>query len=668
MEHTLHAFEQHQEEDKNDMMYIFNAAPIAMMIIDECMVIKEANHLFLEKIGMQQENVCNLDLGIGLGCTHCKHDVYSCGRSEACCQCSIYSVVRQVLNTNKPIYGTEINYGFILQGKSTSPWVNINASPIDILGKKHVLIVVKDVSQYKVEEENLIATRDFYFSMLEEFPAPIWRWDSNGNLNYVNKTWLDFTGQNCNQIMEKDWKEVVYPDDIERCEKIFNQAFCNKSIISLEYRLRRSDGNYHWVLETRRPYYEMNGKFAGYIGVCYDITDRKAVEQTLQEAKEAAEKANKAKSEFLANMSHEIRTPLNGVTGMLDLTLLTDLTQHQRENLLIAKTCTNTLLKIISDVLDFSKIEADKMILEKIGFNMAELMEETFSMYSNSAYQKGLSLKNIILDKLPLTLIGDPARLIQVLGNIINNAVKFTHQGEILVEIKVDKQSETEIWIRFDIFDTGIGIADKDMVKLFKSFSQVDSSITRKYGGTGLGLVISKRIVEMMGGSIWASSVEGKGSAFHVVVPFGIEHMEREHLISQAEEYGISNENPVSILIVEDDAVNQIVASKMLQEKGYQVEIAQNGYEAINILAKKHFDLILMDVQMPEMDGIETTSVIRDKEKNRGEHIPIIALTAHAVKGDRERFLAAGMDGYISKPIRMEELYKSISKILRLVS
>lgn len=668
MEKNLNAFEPQQEIDQNSMMYIFNAAPIAMVIVNSNMMIQQANKLFLEKIGMLEESVCNMELGRALRCANYQNNEQGCGHGNSCDQCNIHAVIQQVLDTNLPIYGKEINYGFIHQGQVSNPWVNINATPILLSRKKYVLIVVKDISQYKFEEEHLIATRDFYFSMFEEFPAPIWRWDSSGNLNYFNKTWLEFTGKTNEEMQGQNWKVVVHPDDVERCDMLFDEAFTQKKVIKMEYRLRRSDGNYHWVMENRSPYYELNGKFAGYIGVCYDITDRKVIEQTLEGAKETAEKANQAKSEFLANMSHEIRTPLNGVTGMLDLTLLTDLTQHQRENLLIAKTCTNTLLKIINDVLDFSKIEADKMIMEKIGFHLADLLEETISMYSISALQKGLGLQYVIQDKIPLNLVGDPIRLMQVIGNIINNAIKFTQYGSIFVNVGLEKQHKSAAWMRFDISDTGIGISQKDMDKLFKSFSQVDSSISRKYGGTGLGLVISKRIVEMMGGTIWVESIAGQGSTFHFIIPFAIAKTDREPVISQGDRSVILDGQVINILLVEDDAVNQIVAAKMLKTKGYQVDIANNGHEALNSLDKKHYDLILMDVQMPGMDGIETTLVIREREKQVGEHIPIIALTAHAVKGDQERFLAAGMDGYISKPIKMEELYKTISDCIRLGS
>jgi signal transduction histidine kinase/ActR/RegA family two-component response regulator len=385
-----------------------------------------------------------------------------------------------------------------------------------------------------------------------------------------------------------------------------------------------------------------------------DITDNKAKEMAALEAKQKAEEASRVKSEFLANMSHEIRTPVSGIIGMIDITLMKGLDQEQKENLLTAKSCASLLLNIINDLLDFSKMEAKKLVMENISFDLKELVEKTIKLNSVCAAKKGLELNYSVSSAIPHQLSGDPNRLQQILHNLIDNAIKFTEKGRVTVSVTGGEQTNDSVELTFMIADTGIGISDEDKGKLFKSFSQVDGSTARKYGGTGLGLAISKHLVEMMDGTIWVESEPGKGSQFYFIVKLQSEKNTNESLPAMT-----PLEQPngrMKILLVEDNTVSQKVLCKMLKEKGHQVELANNGMEAVRLHSAENYDAILMDVYMPEMDGIEATKRIREKEGLK-KHTPIIALTAYAPHADKDQFIALGMDEHLSKPFKMEELF-----------
>jgi signal transduction histidine kinase/ligand-binding sensor domain-containing protein/ActR/RegA family two-component response regulator len=380
------------------------------------------------------------------------------------------------------------------------------------------------------------------------------------------------------------------------------------------------------------------------------------IERLLEQAKQVS----RLKSEFLANMSHEIRTPMNGVLGMTDLMLATPLLPQQREYLEAVRASADSLLAILNDILDFSKIEAGRMDLHPVEFSLRHVLEQTRQIFALSLQAKNLSYSVHVDASVRDSLVGDPDRLRQVLLNLVGNAVKFTHEGGVSVRVSAEPLEGEAALLHFAVSDTGIGIEAAKQSVIFEAFRQADGSTTRKYGGTGLGLAICSRLTQLMGGTIWVESEPGRGSTFHFTARFGLAASDgsmRDDLRSMAQ--ALAAQPPAAvlrILLAEDNLINQRLATRLLEKRGHRVAVTATGQGALDMLERESFDLVLMDVQMPDMDGLEATARIREREAGTGRHTPIVALTAHTMKGDRERCLAAGMDAYITKPVDAAEL------------
>ncbi|WP_051321638.1 PAS domain-containing hybrid sensor histidine kinase/response regulator [Chrysiogenes arsenatis] len=428
-----------------------------------------------------------------------------------------------------------------------------------------------------------------------------------------------------------------------------------------EMRLMRVGGELFWAhLQVTL------GQNGEYWLIINDITERKRAEADLLQAKVAAESANIAKSQFLANMSHEIRTPMNSVLGMAQLLEMTELTAKQREYVELLRLSGKNLLSLLSDILDLSKIEAGKIIVEPAIFSLNQCMYDSILLQEAVAHKKGLKLQVEIAEKIPHLLVGDQLRIKQILLNLLGNAVKFTATGSITVSVHLLEKHDATVLIRIDVRDTGIGIAAESIEQIFKAFTQQDGSMTRNYGGTGLGLTISRSLAELMGGTITVESTQGVGSCFSVTLPFFVA---KEIVTIQAAtpQTATGWDGPaLRVLYAEDDQISIKFGASLFEILGIDIVVVENGRECLTALEQGTFDLVLMDIQMPVMNGEETLKEIRRKEQSSGLRLPIIAVTAHSMRGDRERFLEEGFDGYVSKPLITRVLVAEMKRVMGL--
>ena len=496
----------------------------------------------------------------------------------------------------------------------------------------------------------------------------IWDWDIRAGKVFFSPPWKSMIGYADDELENvfTTFENLLHPEDHDRVLTMLNDYLAGRTPrYAVEFRFHHKDGSWRWILARGRALRDEHGTPYRMAGSHTDVTERKHVEEELRKARQDAESANSAKSAFLANMSHEIRTPMNGVIGMSELLLGTELNDTQREYLEMLKLSADSLLELLNDILDFSKIEAGRMELDAHEFDLNEVVTEIAQAMGIRAFQKRLVLLHHISPEVPARLIGDDGRLRQILVNLIGNAIKFTHKGGVTIEVNLESETADMVTLHFKINDTGIGIADDMHESIFEAFTQAETSTSRRYGGTGLGLAICHDLVALMQGRIWVESRPGAGSTFHFTAAFGRTSGISIKPKSPRIEPLVTAHSSMKVLIVEDGHVNQLVGARMLEKRGHVVTLANNGREAIECCGKEVFDAILMDIHMPGINGYEATARIRQIEQTTGRHVPIIAMTANAMKGDRERCLAAGMDDYISKPLRSADLFQVVEQFAR---
>jgi len=533
-----------------------------------------------------------------------------------------------------------------------------------------------DVTEREVNRAALAVERDLLRTLMDSLPDLIYVKDADGRYITVNRSLQKLWG---NPSLESIVGRRVF--DFVRADLagIYDQADQDvlrrdHAVIDSEEEVVTASGERRIYSTTKMPLHDQQGNVTGLVGIDRDITRRKRAEEELRQARQMADAANRAKSDFLANMSHEIRTPLNAVIGITDLLLEGDLGQTHRDYLEIIRDSGETLMVVINDILDFSKIEAGHLELESQAFNLPEVIRNATRALVLRAHGKAIDLACKIDDHVPDMVVGDSVRLRQVVTNLIGNAIKFTPQGSVTVSVRCLSDSPSDTDVQFEVCDTGIGIPADKLDHIFKAFAQADASTTRRFGGTGLGLAICTRLVQAMGGQLQVRSHVGTGSEFHFSLRLpkakavAIEASTPVPALTEGEEstpgeLDVQPKRSLRILLAEDSKMNQVLAIGILQREGHVVTVANDGQEAIEAFQSHPFDLILMDVQMPEVDGLQATTAIRELEASSGDHIPILAMTAHALTGDRERCLATGMDGYLSKPIRLKDLVRTIEAL-----
>jgi PAS domain S-box-containing protein len=512
------------------------------------------------------------------------------------------------------------------------------------------------------------ASADRFRLLADAAPIGIFQTDVENRYVYTNPRWSEITGVSSAAALGCPWDMIIGTGPVENPGLDATEVSSERPELCRRFVIRPPDTASRIALLTSRSILDGGGGIAGWVGTLADVTAEVGAEAAMSDARDEADVASRLKSDFLANMSHEIRTPMNGVIGMTDLLLETDLDTRQRDYAQTLRNSGEALLAIINDILDFSKIEAGKLEIEHIDCDLRAVVDGVVRLLGGSADAKGLALSTVIDTDVPAVIRGDPGRVRQILTNLVGNAIKFTRHGDIVVKVTRGAMvASTETIIRFEVSDTGDGVAPDKLAAVFLPFVQADTSTSRRYGGTGLGLAISSQLVSLLGGTCGVSSQVGIGSIFWFTIRAHVSHHPRHRGPSGTELLGpavarpdasLSSVAPAQgrLLLAEDNLVNQKVAVAMLSGAGYEVDIVVDGASAVRAIEARAYDAVLMDCQMPEMNGFEATAAIRAHEDGSGRHTPIIALTAGARREDRETCLAEGMDSYLAKPLSKDAL------------
>ncbi|NDY55734.1 PAS domain S-box protein [Desulfovibrio sulfodismutans] len=547
-------------------------------------------------------------------------------------------------------------------------WVEMVIRPLfDASGNKAGFLgVSRDVTRRRAAQEALRQSEERFRAFFDNVEDMIYYQGLDGSLSMLNRASSFITGYPAADF-EKDpqlWRRIIHPDDVRDADDFFRRYPDGVPYYEVTYRLRAKDGQTKWIESRMYGAKDTSGKYVGYHCIDRDVTERTALERSLVEARDRAEEASRAKNAFLATMSHEIRTPLNGIMGMLQLAEFTELSAEQEDYLSGALTSCRNLMHVLNDILDIARIEAGALGLVTEDFPLAAVVDPVMELAAGEARRKGLALTATVAPDVPGILCGDPGRLRQVLFNLVGNAVKYTEAGAVHMEISRLPSCPLPggVSLYVAIADTGIGIPEDNLAHVFEPFTQLETVLCRKHGGSGLGLSIVRRLLSLMGAACAVESREGQGTVFHLSIPL----MPSPADLSQGNPALRPETLQARILVAEDDPVNLFTIMRFLEKLGHAPRGAADGQEALDLLRSEPFDCVLMDIQMPGRNGLETTRDIRSSTSGEFDPgIPIIALTAHAMSGDRETFLEAGMDAYLSKPVEMEALRAALGEVLR---
>ena len=799
--------EKNLQKEKANLQAVLQASPVAILVFDRTEKIIFNNSAAERLFQKSTAELGALKCGDFIGCVHRHEDARGCGHTKLCSDCPLNRSLKRVFSLDSDA-AEEIGEVKVEIDASSEPvWLNFMMKPLTLDDEKHMIMALNDITEYKNAEAKLKESEERLKATQAIGHVGTWVVNHQTSQLYWSDEVFRMHGFEP-QSFEPRYEiaiQAAHPDDCAEVDRTFVESIKeNRDEYESEHRIIQNDtGQIRYIYGRCEHVRDESGAIVRSIGMVQDITERKQIEMELLEARQQAESANKAKSEFLSNMSHEIRTPMNAIIGMTDLALATDLNKEQRDFIQTAKDSADMLLALLNDILDFSKIEAGYVKLEEIDFDLHQLLASTLKTMAIKAHEKDLELLGHIKPSVPNFIKGDPHRLRQILVNLVGNAIKFTKEGEVVVMVDQVSTVDEKVTIHFEVTDTGIGMAPEKMANIFDRFRQAEGSTAREYGGTGLGTTISKQLVEMMNGHIWAESTVGQGSAFHFDIPFqagrtveppvaiplemlkgltalivddnptnrvilkelcstwGISvfeavngtdalvkidegefdggaidfaildiHMPEmdgfelarelrnrpdftekalvfltstvsskpswsesewpntayltkpvsqttlletiQFVLGQRETAAIipfAETSPptaikqLKILLAEDNAFNRKLAVTILKKRNHEVVTVADGLAALETYKNELFDLILMDVQMPSMDGIQATLAIRQLEKDSGLHTPIIAMTANAMQEDKDRCFTAGMDAYLTKPIQREEFISVVERV-----